>query len=108
MQQVDHFVGQIEKLLPASDLPVEVHDEAMKALADVKKATTTKDEDRVRQGLAYLRRVFADAGDHVIKIAIDQIVSKMLANDLKIAPRHQPPPSPFPPLPPPFPPRPSR
>jgi hypothetical protein len=78
MQQADQFVGQIERLLPASDLPAEVRDEATRAIADVREATASKDEGRLRKGLAYLKQAFADAGDHVIRIAVDQMVSKML------------------------------
>ena len=78
MQQADKFMGQIERLLPASDLPVEVRDEATKAITNVREAAASNDEDRLHKGLAYLKRTFADVGDHVIKIAVDQIVSKMM------------------------------
>jgi hypothetical protein len=78
MQQADQLVGQIERLLPASDLPAEVRDEATRAIADVREATASKDEGRLRKGLAYLGQAFADAGDHVIRVAVDQMVAKML------------------------------
>ena len=71
-------MGQIERLLPASDLPAEVRDEATRAIADVREATASKDEGRLRKGLACLSQAFANAGDHVIRIAVDQMVSKML------------------------------
>jgi hypothetical protein len=78
MQEADRLVAQIERLLPASDLSAQIRDEATRAIADVKEATASKDEGRLRKGLAHLGHAFADAGDHVIRIAVDQMVSKML------------------------------
>jgi methylmalonyl-CoA mutase N-terminal domain/subunit len=78
MQEADQLVGQVEKLLPAADdLPAEVRAEATRAIAELKEATASRDEGRVRKGLEFLKRALAPAGEHLVRIAVDQLVARM-------------------------------
>jgi AbiTii len=78
MQQADHLAERVEKLLPAAiDLPEKVRAEAAAAIAEIKEATASRDEGRVRKSLAFLRRALAPAGEHLVRIAVDQVVAKM-------------------------------
>jgi hypothetical protein len=74
------LVQQVEALLPASQLPVEIQGETQAALSDLKREATAPrpDNGRLRKGLESLKRVLAPAGETLLKIAVDAAVSKLL------------------------------
>jgi hypothetical protein len=74
------LVHQIEALLPASKLPVEIQGATQAALGDLKREATasTPDNGRIRKGLESLKRVLAPAGETLLKIAVDAAVAKLL------------------------------
>jgi hypothetical protein len=74
------LVQQVEALLPASKLPVEIQGATQAALGDLKREATalTPDNGRLRKALESLKRVLAPAGETLLKIAVDAAVSKLL------------------------------
>jgi hypothetical protein len=79
-QSTLELVQQIDALLPASNLPAEIHAEAQAALGELKQAATASQPDRGRlqKGLETLKRALAPAGETLLKLAVDAAVAKLL------------------------------
>ena len=77
---VRDFVGQVEKLLPVSDLPANVQGQARAALEELKEAEAGEqpDEGRLHRGLSALKRALAPAGESLLRLAVDAAVSKFV------------------------------
>jgi len=74
------LVKQVEQLLPAAKLPSEVQQDVRATLDELNEATEGSNPDvgRVQRGLNALRRVLAPAGEHLVRIAVDAAVTKLL------------------------------
>jgi hypothetical protein len=74
------LVRQFGQMLPASDLPAPIKDDARTALDQLNDAANAKppDHGRIRRGLEALKRVLAPAGEHLLKIAVDAAISRLL------------------------------
>jgi AbiTii len=74
------LVQQVEQLLPAAQLEPALEKQTHAALDELKEAanSATPDIGRLRKGLESLKRVLAPAGEHLIKIAVDAAVTKLL------------------------------
>ena len=74
------LVQQVEALLAASNLPVEIQGATQAALAELNQeaSAATPDSGRVRKGLESLKRVLAPAGETLLKLAVDAAVTKLL------------------------------
>jgi AbiTii len=79
---VRNLVQQVEQLLPATHLEPSLQKETRAALDELKEAanSTNPDSGRLRKGLETLKRVLAPAGEHLLKIAVDTAVTKLLGN----------------------------
>ena len=79
---VRDLVQQLERLLPAAHLEPSLQKETRAALDELKEAanSTSPDSGRLRNGLESLKRVLAPAGEHLLKIAVDAVVTKLLRN----------------------------
>jgi hypothetical protein len=77
---VRDLVQQVEQLLPAANLLAPVKDDVREALGELNEAASAKtpDRGRLRKGLETLRRVLAPAGEHLLKIAVDAVITKLL------------------------------
>ncbi|MGH6937128.1 MAG: hypothetical protein ACRED2_13345, partial [Methylocella sp.] len=79
---VRDLVQQVEQLLPAAHLEPTLQKEARAALDELKEAanSTSPDSGRLRKGLESLKRVLAPAGEHLLKIAVDATVTKLIGS----------------------------
>jgi hypothetical protein len=77
---VRNLVQQVEQLLPAAHLEPSLQKETLAALDELKEVadSTSPDSGRLRKGLESLKRVLAPAGEHLLKIAVDAAVTKLL------------------------------
>jgi hypothetical protein len=77
---VRNLVEQVEQLLPAANLPVQVQKDTHAALGELRTetASTSPDIGRLQRGLESLKRVLSPAGEHLVKIAVDAAVTKLL------------------------------
>jgi hypothetical protein len=77
---VRNLVQQVEQLLPAAHLERSLQKETLAALDELKEVadSTSPDSGRLRKGLESLKRVLAPAGEHLLKIAVDAAVTKLL------------------------------
>jgi hypothetical protein len=77
---VRDLVPQVEQFLPAANLAPAVQGEARNALDELKEASHNPkpDDGRLRNGLVRLKRVLAPAGEHLLKIAVDSAVTKLI------------------------------
>lgn len=77
---VHNLVQQVGQWLPVANLPGQVEGDARKALAELQQAGSSDKPDggRLRKGLEALKRVVAPAGEHLLKIAIDAAVTRLL------------------------------
>jgi hypothetical protein len=75
------LVQQVEALLPASNLPPTMHNEAQAALGELKEAANapTPESGRLKKGLESLKRILAPAGESLLKYAVDAAVTKILS-----------------------------
>jgi hypothetical protein len=73
------LIEQIEQLLTPSDLPADMKDQARAALSELREAVNAPEPNssRLRRGLDALKRVFAPAGEHLLKIAVDAVVTRL-------------------------------
>jgi hypothetical protein len=79
---VRDLVQQVEQLLPSAHLEQSLQKETCAVLDELKEAanSTSPDSGRLRKGLESLKRVLAPAGEHLIKIAVDATVSKLIGS----------------------------
>lgn len=77
---VRDLVQQVEQFLPAANLPATLQEEARTALDELKEAANNAkpDSGRLRKGLETLKRVLAPTGEHLLKIAVDAAVTKLI------------------------------
>lgn len=73
---------QVEQLLPAVHLEQSLQNETYAALDELKEAanSTSPDSGRLRKALESLKRVLAPAGEHLLKIAVDATVAKLIGS----------------------------
>ena len=76
------LVQQVEQLLPAAHLEQSLQKETYAALDELKEAAsgTSPDSGRLRKGVESLERVLAPAGEHLLKIAVDATVTKLIGS----------------------------
>jgi hypothetical protein len=74
------LVQQVEALLPVSNLPQQIHDDARRELESLKQEASAAHPEggRLRSGLESLRRILAPAGETLLKLAVDAAVAKLL------------------------------
>jgi hypothetical protein len=79
---VRDLVQQVEQFLPAVRLEQSLMRQSRAALDELKEAanSTNPDSSRLRQGLESLKRVLAPAGEHLLKIAVDATVAKLIGS----------------------------
>jgi hypothetical protein len=77
---VRDLLQQVEQFLPAANLPAEVQGETRAALEELRDAANSAkpDSGRLRKGLETLKRVLAPAGEHLLRIAVDAAVTKLI------------------------------
>jgi hypothetical protein len=77
---VQQFVEQVEQLLSAADVPKSVKEDTEAALSEVKQATAHPHESgKLRAALQRFGRAVAPAGEHLLRIAVDAGVSRLLS-----------------------------
>jgi hypothetical protein len=79
---VRELVQQVEQLLPAAQLEQSLQKETYAALDELKEAasSTSPDSGTLRKGVESLKRVLAPAGEHLLKIAVDATVTKLIGS----------------------------
>lgn len=79
---VHDLVQQIAQSLPTANLPAQVAEDTRKALDELREAENgdKPDSGRLRMGLEMLKRVVAPAGEHILKLGIDAVVTKLLGS----------------------------
>jgi hypothetical protein len=77
---VHQLVKQLEELLPGADLAKSVKENTETALAELKQAADSDVPDRgwLRSALEGVKRAVAPAGEHLLRIATDAAVTKLL------------------------------
>jgi hypothetical protein len=80
LDRVYQFVEQVEQMLSAADIPKSVKDNAETALLEVKQAAAHPHErGRLRTALQAVSRAVAPAGEHLLRIAVDAGLTKLLS-----------------------------
>lgn len=80
-QGVRKLVGQLERLLPTSDLPGSVQKDSQTALTELREtsATPTPDVGRLRHGLEVLKHVMEHAAGHLVATGALSLIAELLA-----------------------------
>jgi hypothetical protein len=80
LEGVKELLQQIEPLLPASNIAVPVKEATEDVLDELKSEAGKQNPDssRLRILLESLKRVLAPAGDHLVRIAVDSAITKLL------------------------------
>lgn len=80
VEGVRKLVDQVERALPSSDLPADVRDRTMAALAELKAAATetTPDSGRLRRGLESLQHIMEHATGHLIAAGVLGLIGSLL------------------------------
>jgi hypothetical protein len=79
LDRVRQFVDQVEQLLSGAEIPQSVKEETVTALSAVKQAAASPHESgRLRAALRAVGRAVAPAGEHLVRIAVDQGLNTLL------------------------------
>jgi hypothetical protein len=80
-ERVRTLVEQVDRLLPASDLPSNVQEDCRGALAELRDAATaaTPDVTRLRRGLESLRHIMEHAVGHVVATGALALIGELLS-----------------------------
>ena len=82
LDRVHQFVEQVEQLLSAADVPKSVKEDTEAALSEVKQAAAHPHESgKLRAALQRVGRAVAPAGEHLLRIAVDAGLSRLLGGD---------------------------
>jgi hypothetical protein len=79
-ESVRDFLGQMERILPTSDLPNSVREHAAEALAELRAAASapSPDASRLRHGLESLKHIMEHATGHLVATGALALITKLL------------------------------
>jgi hypothetical protein len=79
---VRQLIKQVEELFPSADLPSGVKKNIEGAVSELKQAANAASPDTglVKRLLRGLMRAVAPAGEHLIRVGVDDVVTKLIGN----------------------------